>query len=138
MMLLLHRHPIDLAMVTDKSGAQGSRGRLEWGDLSLPVLERLEGYKRLPVGDYEVEHAMWTGPAGRKARALRVLGPYSRGRIYIHSGNFPKDTTGCVLVGLSAGVYGVNWSRMAMTALFMALGGWEEGRRHALRVTEEK
>lgn len=64
--------------------------------------------RRIPAGEYKLD---WHDSPRFKRRLPRLsnaIVPKAR-QILIHAGNYPKDTTGCVLVGESynnAGVYG--------------------------------
>lgn len=114
----------------------GIRGRLVIGPMVWPVIARGGNYKRLrpnvadnAFGKFDCEFGWWTSSSGAKAKAIRVLGNYSRGRIYIHPANWPQQLTGCVAPGVIETGSGVASSRRAMLQIFGALGGWEDRRR---------
>lgn len=110
-------------------GAHAERGSLVLGPMQLEALERLDGYKRIPPGTYELVMAYVTFKGGARARALRILGDYTKsGRFYIHPANYPHHLQGCIGVGQIRTPSGVAGSRTAMDRLLRALGGWEEGR----------
>ena len=119
---------------TDRKGAQGKRLWVTVGPLSVPAIERGDGYKWLRPGLYDVEFGWWTSGRGAKARAIRVLGPYSNGRIYLHPSNQPHELEGCIAPGLRQYPFGVLNSRTAITRVFHALGGWREGFRFKMEV----
>ena len=58
----------------------------------------LEGKTAIPEGTYKVKLA-WSQKRGRKVPWLQNV-PHFTG-IQIHTGNVPKHTEGCILVGIS-------------------------------------
>lgn len=119
-----------------KTGDEGIRGLLDVSGEEFHTLERgrdkVSGkpYKLLPEGTYYLEMAYWTNRHGERAPAIRVLGDYSMGRIYIHPANFPNQLSGCIAPGMvELDGRGVGRSREAMQRIFEIVGGWEEGRR---------
>ena len=59
---------------------------------------KVEGKTAIPFGTYEIEMGM--------SRKYRMTMPYLKNvpffkGVMIHSGNFPKDTQGCILVGVN-------------------------------------
>lgn len=120
------------------AGHEGVRGTLYVGPMSLPVVANAQ--YALPTAEradredglYDLEFGYITFKSGKKSRAIRLLGsfsrgayPNSRGRRYIHAGNYPRQVTGCVLPGLREWPgKGVSASRPAMDQIFDALGGW--------------
>ena len=123
-------------------GANGVRGTLYLPSNSgtYHTAERLDGYKMLPVGDYHCEFAFWTvlkDGIPIRVKAIRVLGDYSKDRIYFHIANWVFQLTGCVAVGLKSSTHGVSYSAAALADIFDALGGWVEGKRLRLRVVEK-
>ena len=65
---------------------------------NLAKESKLEGKTAIPFGTYEIEMGM--------SRKYRMTMPYLKNvpffkGIMIHSGNFPKDTHGCILVGVN-------------------------------------
>lgn len=119
---------------TDRRGAEGRRLWVTVGPLSLPAIERGDGYKWLRPGVYDVEFGWWTSSRGARARAIRVLGEYSKGRIYLHPSNYPHQLQGCIAPGLSQHPFGVVSSQKAIQILCDALGGWREGYRLKMEV----
>lgn len=120
-----------------KEGAQGIRGILHINATSphqsfCYTVERGDGYKHLPPGEYDCEFGFWTHK-GVRIKAIRVLGEYSRGnhpesrgRIYFHPANWPHQLEGCIACGLEPSSTGVQKSRDCYVALFEELGGWEQ------------
>jgi len=129
--LRLLRH--STKVFNDSYSVEGVRGQLYFDSLSMPTIERLRG-KNLPDGWYDCEMGWWTGKQGQRGRAIRVLGDYSEGRIYLHPANWPHQVTGCIAVGLTETLYGVGWSQAALGALYLAMGGWEEKKPFRLEV----
>jgi hypothetical protein len=116
----------------DDSGATGKRGTLSIDEQSWEAVERGDGYKYLRPGDFDCEMANMTSGA----HAIRVLGDYSAGRIYIHSANYPSELAGCIAPGTSQIDGGVGNSREAMKQIFTALGGFNLGTKVTLTVKE--
>ena len=77
------------------------------------VYDTLEPSNCIPAGTYQVK--MTYSPAFRKYLPL-IMGVPGRDGIRIHSGNFPTDTAGCVLVGLREQNY-LTCSRECMDSL---------------------
>ena len=113
--------------VQDASGASGGRGVLVVGDRAFYTLERLDGYKWLRPDVYSAEMGWWTSRSGHRARAIRILGAYSRGRIYLHPANRPRHLQGCIAVGMTQRSDGVGPSRTAFREIWEALGGFRAG-----------
>ena len=125
----------DTATVKDGNGANGRLGFLQVGQLRLHTVERMDGYKWLRPGEYECEFRYWTPRKGGKKEAIRVLGSYSKGRIYIHPSNYPSQLAGCIAPGVGRNKAGVSDSRTAIKLLFEALGGFSKGRKLSLLVS---
>jgi len=115
-------------------GKEGCRGIVLFGDQYLHTLERGDGYKWLRPGVYTLEIAKMNRG---KTPALRVLGDYSRGRIYLHAATRPGHLKGCVAVGLSTTRWGLRHPRPAMALLFDFLGGFRVGEECRLVVKGE-
>ncbi len=118
----------------DRKGVEGKRLWVTLGPLRVPAIERGEGYKWLRPGLYDCELGIWTSSKGTQARAIRVLGSYSRGRIYLHPANQPHQLSGCIALGLMMFPFGVLSSRTAVQRLINALGGWHEGFKFKMEV----
>ena len=72
----------------------------------------------IPIGRYEVL-MQWSTRFGMDTPHLQDVP--GRTFIEIHPGNFPKDTSGCILVGETKDTNAVNNSRKAFTALVKVL-----------------
>ena len=118
---------------TDRKGKQGRRLQVTIGPLSLPAIERGDGYVYLRPGIYKAEFGYWTSKSGKKARAIRILGVYDD-RVYLHPANWPWQLEGCIAPGTSATKTGVANSRDAMDLIFEALGGFELKKRFEIEV----
>lgn len=114
--------------------ANGLRGQLIIKDDKWHSIERLDGFKWLRPDTYECEFRMWTNKEGKRSQAIRVLGSYSNGRIYIHPANKPVELSGCIAPGKSTFNEGVGDSRNALKEIFSALGGYVEGKKLTLKV----
>lgn len=78
--------------------------------------------KRIPQGEYAL--AWHNSPAFRQRLPLLYNEVVSKERyILIHAGNFPKDTFGCVLVGLKNDGANVLESKKALKRLLPLLKG---------------
>lgn len=64
--------------------------------LEPPWLDNQTNVSCIPPGEYTVVKHF----SNRFKECLKILGVEGRTDILIHAGNFPKDTKGCVLVGL--------------------------------------
>ena len=104
----------------------------------LFALERV-GVKTLPPGEYNLVHAFMRNKTGKRIRAIRVLGAFSRGRIYFHAANHPGQLQGCIAPGMVPlpDMDGVGLSGEAMVALFGLAGGFRVGARGHLSVVED-
>jgi hypothetical protein len=122
------------ATCADSSGATGRRGTLALGDRSWYAIERDDGYKWLRPGTYSCEMGYVTFHAGQQVQAIRVLGDYSHGRIYIHPANRPSQLAGCIAPGTTETDDGVGGSRDAMSDIFNGLGGFRAGASVSLEV----
>lgn len=78
--------------------------------LELPWLNNEENVSRIPASTYEIQY-LWS------KRWLRLMphaiGVPNRTEIEWHIGNFPEDTEGCTVMGMSARPYGVFDSKTA-------------------------
>jgi hypothetical protein len=122
--------------VTDSQGATGKRGTLTVEGTDYHSIERGDGYKYLRPGTYDCEMAYWTSSGGTKAEAIRVLGSYSAGRIYIHPANWPHQLAGCIAPGTTKLPDGVRNSAKALKSILTALGGFSLGKKVSLEVSE--
>lgn len=114
--------------------ANGRRGTLTINGKTWHTVERMDGYKWLRPGTYDCEFGLWTSGSGKKSKAIRVLGSYSKGRIYIHPANYPKQLAGCIAPGKTQLAGGVGASRKAIGEIFSALGGWKANKKLKLTV----
>lgn len=65
---------------------------------NLAKEKKIEGKTSIPFGTYEIEMCM--SAKYRMTMPYLKNVPFFKG-IMIHSGNFPKDTRGCILVGVN-------------------------------------
>lgn len=103
---------------TDKStiGELSVDGAFECFTLEDPVRpKKITGETAIPAGTYEV--AVTFSNTFQKFLPLLLNVPNFEG-IRIHTGNTPKDTIGCILVGEGKGADSVISSRLAFAPLF--------------------
>lgn len=94
-------------------------GAFECHTLELPVKDGLPG-SAIPPGTYRVTVA--DSPHFRRPMPLLVNVP-GRSEIEIHWGDFPRDTRGCILVGVLELDNSLGRSRDAFNALFPKIQG---------------
>lgn len=98
-----------------------------------PGEPKVPGETCIPEGDYELLIG-WSDRFQRDMPRVQNV-PGFKG-ILLHWGNFPKDTLGCVLVGLSRGTDEIGESRKAFAALFEKLvAARDAGESMRLKVT---
>lgn len=95
------------------------------------TLERPE--VQIPLGQYVIEIRY----SPRFSRPLpHLLDVPGRSDILIHSGNWPRDTEGCILVGLQKGLDSIAQSRLALDPLIVKIQtAVETGEKVTLIVT---
>ena len=94
--------------------------------LENPWIDNQRNISCIPVGEYEVRIRLPRESASRDYVHLLVQDVPDRDWILFHRGNFPKDTSGCILVGLGSQQDAVNNSTLAMDLLIkevIHLGG---------------
>ena len=94
--------------------------------LENPWLDNQRNISCIPKGEYDVRLRLARESATRDYLHLLVKDVPNRSHILIHIGNFPKDTSGCILVGLGSQQDAVNNSVLAMDLLIkeiVNLGG---------------
>ncbi len=92
------------------------------GPIVLYTLEppqRVQKPRTIPAGIYVVEVLM---PRGTDQPRLRLRAVEGFSNVYLEVGNFPRDTKGCILVGLSAEGEELRGSRKAFQILLDSLG----------------
>jgi hypothetical protein len=97
---------------TDRTLGEWWLGGIKLCDtLELPWLDNAADVSCIPEGEYELvkgTHASYKGPLGKllKYDCYTVANVPNRTDIDVHIGNFPKDTKGCILVGVHDPVKG--------------------------------
>lgn len=76
------------------------------------------GKAAVPAGTYRIEIATFTGDHGESYDAPLLENVPGFAGVYIHIGNYPQDTDGCILVGTTPGDDEVDDSQVAFDALF--------------------
>ena len=94
--------------------------------LENPWKDNQRNISCIPEGEYPVRLRLPRESATREYVHLLVQDVPNRDWILFHRGNFPKDTSGCILVGLGSQQDTVNNSTLAMDLLIkeiVHLGG---------------
>ena len=94
--------------------------------LENPWIDNQRRISCIPEGEYDVRLRLPRESNTRDYIHLLVKEVKDRDYILFHIGNFPKDTSGCILVGLGSQQDAVNNSRLAMDLLIkevIHLGG---------------
>ena len=113
---------------TDKStlGELFLNGERMCDTLENPYMDNQRNISCIPEGVYDVRIRLPRESGTRDYMHLLVKDVPSRDYILFHIGNTPKDTRGCILVGLGSQQDSVNNSRLAMDLLMkeiINLGG---------------
>ena len=94
--------------------------------LENPYLDNQRNISCIPEGEYPVRLRLARESASRDYLHLLVQDVPNRDWILFHRGNYPKDTSGCIVVGLGSQQDVVNNSVLAMDLLIkeiLHLGG---------------
>ena len=94
--------------------------------LENPWIDNQRNISCIPEGEYPVRLRLARESATRDYLHLLVKDVPNRDYILFHRGNYPKDTSGCILVGLGSQQDVVNNSVLAMDLLIkeiINLGG---------------
>ena len=94
--------------------------------LERPYFNNQRNISCIPEGEYPVRLRLARESASRDYLHLLVQDVPNRDWILFHRGNYPKDTSGCILVGLGSQQDVVNNSVLAMDLLIkeiINLGG---------------
>ena len=94
--------------------------------LENPWLDNQRNISCIPEGEYPVRLRLARESATREYLHLLVQDVPNRDYILFHRGNFPKDTSGCILVGQGTQQDVVNNSTLAMDLVMkeiLNLGG---------------
>ena len=87
----------DVAVETATFGKLSVGGKFICHTLELPDRGNKEDVSRIPAGTYSAD-LRYDGKLGWRIQLRNVPG---RTLVQIHLGSFPKDTKGCILVGLT-------------------------------------
>ncbi len=137
----------ELVSSTNKAGkvSQARRGVMQAGNLIFPTIER-KGVMSVRKGTYECAMEEQHNPDGSlKRRVFRIkaegpLGHHLRNArrepapILIHPSNYAYQLEGCIAPGRKKVEDGVDDSIAAMSDIFRACGGFEEGKKILLVV----
>ena len=123
---------INLLLIRDTFSEKSTLGELFLNGermcdtLENPWLDNQRNISCIPEGEYDVRIRLPRESATRDYMHLLVKDVPDRDYILFHIGNVPKNTRGCVLVGLGSQQDVVNNSRLAMDLLMkeiINLGG---------------
>ena len=123
---------INLLLIRDMFTANSTigelfiNGELFCDTLENPWLDNQRNISCIPEGEYPVRLRLPRESATRDYLHLLVQDVPNRDYILFHRGNFPKDTSGCILVGQGTQQDVVNNSALAMDLLIkeiLNLGG---------------
>jgi len=123
---------INLLIIRDEFTEASTSGNLhlngEWlcDTLELPYRDNQRSISCIPAGQYKVRLRTARESATRNYLHLLVEDVKDRSHILVHIGNFPKDTKGCILVGIGRKQDLVENSTLAMELLMkeiLNLGG---------------
>jgi hypothetical protein len=123
---------VNLLIIRDEFTDKSTIGNLylngEWlcDTLELPYLDNQRSISCIPEGEYKVRLRTAKESATRDYLHLLVQDVEGRSYILVHIGNFPRDTRGCILVGIGRKQDLVKNSRLAMDLLMkeiVNLGG---------------
>jgi hypothetical protein len=101
-------------------------GEIICDTLENPYLDNQRNISCIPEGEYPVRLRLARESASRDYLHLLVQDVPNRDWILFHRGNYPKDTSGCIVVGLGSQQDVVNNSVLAMDLLIkeiLHLGG---------------
>jgi hypothetical protein len=101
-------------------------GEIICDTLENPYLDNQRNISCIPEGEYPVRLRLARESASRDYLHLLVQDVPNRDWILFHRGNYPKDTSGCIVVGLGSQQDVVNNSVLAMDLLIkeiINLGG---------------
>ena len=119
---------LEREVFTDKSviGTLYLNGERVCDTLENPYLNNQTNISSIPLGSYSLRLRLARESATRDYLHLLVEDVEGRTYILFHKGNYPKDTSGCILVGLTRGKDFVKNSKDAMDLLMekiVTLGG---------------
>jgi len=123
---------VNLLIIRDEFTDKSTIGKLflnsEWlcDTLELPYRDNQRSISCIPAGQYKVRLRTAKESSSRNYLHLLVEDVKDRSYILVHIGNFPKDTRGCILVGIGREQDRVKNSTLAMELLvkeILNLGG---------------
>ena len=127
-----NKKKINLLLIRDTFSKKSTLGELFLNGermcdtLENPWLDNQRNISCIPEGEYRVRLRLPRESATREYLHLLVQDVPNRNYVLFHRGNFPKDTRGCILVGLGSEQDVVHNSVLAMDLLIkeiVNLGG---------------
>jgi len=128
----LKKNKINLLLIRDTFTDKSTIGELFLNGVRIcdtlekPWLDNARNISCIPEGKYDVRLRTARESASRDYLHLLIKAVPDRTYILFHKGNYPKDTRGCVLVGMSSEQDVVYNSKLAMDLLMkeiINLGG---------------
>lgn len=115
---------MDATLKRLKRGTECTIGELTidgntFATLELPWLNNLKIVSCIPPGVYCCKQI----ESPSRGRVYEVMDVEGRDHILIHIGNFPRDTEGCILIGMQAGGNMISNSKVALAKLFEITDG---------------
>jgi|TARA_R110002110_G_scaffold15169_4_gene68742 hypothetical protein len=129
---LKNKKKINLLLIRDTFSKKSTLGELFLNGermcdtLENPWLDNQRNISCIPEGEYRVRLRLPRESATREYLHLLVQDVPNRNYVLFHRGNYPKDTRGCILVGLGSEQDVVHNSVLAMDLLIkeiVNLGG---------------
>lgn len=141
---------MNLVLQRQRFTEESTIGRMTVGDVVVTTLEdgkrehKIYGETAIPAGTYVLELRTEGNMTKRYANRygdmhkgmIHLLEVPMFSWVYIHVGNYPKDTLGCILVGTTAGDDTIGGSRNAYEAIYSLIANAIEGEGCTLEVRD--
>jgi len=143
--LFLFRTNVFITSESNGVKAIGKRGVLMAGDVPYHTIERAGGYVTLPSGVFTCTMERQAAKKNRQIFRVDTKGEYGhhvwtqRGTlagILIHPSKYPHDIVGCIAPGKVVTHNGIDHSKQALDEIFQFCGGFAEGKKIRLHVSD--